>query len=474
MRGRLLIAILIASVGGGAGTAAAQGSAPSARRPAGPAPGSPFLGGVPSGTLSSSPLSLTVAEVIARALQHNLGVLNAEHDAGHADGARAVALSQLLPNIGGRVTETRQELNLAAFGFPRAAGAPAVVGPFNVFDARVYVSQSLVDLRAINEVRKERHLEAAAQQGYKSARDLVVLVASNAYLQAIAAGARVESAQAQLRTAQAIASQAQDLKSAGLVAGIDVLRAEVQVSTERQRATAATNELEKARLQIAQIIGLPIGQAFTLADQIPSLPAPAVSLDEAVDRAYKTRPDYLAALERVRAAEADRKAALGESLPSVRVTADYGAIGPTARSAEGTFAVMGAVNVPIFQGGRARGHLLEANADLRTRRAEAENMKASIYYEVRAAQLDVASATEQMDAATRGRELAAQQLVQARDRFTAGVANNLEIVQAQEAVALANEHYIAAQYGLDVAKAVFAHSLGTAEEAARQFLGDIR
>jgi outer membrane protein TolC len=391
-----------------------------------------------------------------------------------ARSTREQELADLLPNLSARVSETRQKLNLAAFGFPLPAGFPAIVGPFNLFDARLFLSQSILDLKAINDVRAERHNAAAAEFQYKSARDLVVLVSANAYLQALAAAARAESARAQLQTADALYQQAVDLRAGGLVPGIDVLRAEVQRSTERQRATAAGNALEKSKLQLARIIGLPIGQTFTLNDELPALPVPDITIDEALERAYKARPDYQAALERVHAAESTRRAVLGESLPSVRLNADFGDIGNTVGDARGTFAIAGAVSVPIFQGGRARARLAEADADLRARQAEADDLRAGIYYDVRAAFLDVQATGEQLQVAARARDLAGQQLTQARDRFAAGVADNIEVVQAQEAVTLAAEQYITALYGNSVAKALLARGLGVAEEAARRVFGGIR
>jgi len=176
----------------------------------------------------------------------------------------------------------------------------------------------------------------------------------------------------------------------------------------------------------------------------------------------------------VLAAEAARRAIVGEGLPSVRVNADYGAIGLTPGDARSTFAVTGAVNVPIFQGGRTRGRLLEAEADLRVRKSEAEDLKAGIYYDVRSAFLDLQATDEQLQVATRARELAAQQLAQARDRFSAGVADNIEVIQAQEAVALSAEQYIAALYGYGSAKGLLAAEVGGAEEALRQYLGGVR
>jgi len=464
--------LLLAAVCGFAPPASAQGQTPLIRQqPTLPAGLGPFLGGVPSGTPTSDTLTLSIGEAIKRALASNLGALTAEAAMERSNGTRWVTLSQLLPNVNGRVAESRQKVNLEAFGFPLPAGVPSVVGPFNVFDARVYLSQSVLDFRARNELRKDNHNLAAAQYSYKSARDLVVLVAASTYLQALAATARVESIQAQLQTAQAIYDQAVNLKTAGIVAGIDVIRAEVQLSTRRQRATTVANDLEKAKLQLARVVGLPVGQAFTLSEQLPPVPAPDITLEQALERAYRTRPDYQAALEHVRAAEAARRAAFDEQLPSVRVNADYGEIGLTPGTAVGTYAIVGAVNVPIFQGGRSHGRLIEADADLRDRRAEAEDLRAGIDYDVRTAFLDLKSGQEQLDVAMRSRDLAAQQLTQARDRFAAGVASNIEVVQAQEDVAVASEQYISALYTFNIAKALLARGIGVAEQAASQFLG---
>ena len=435
-----------------------------------------FLGGVPTGTATHEVVTITVFDAIVRALQHNLGVLLAEDAVGRARGERWKMLSELLPNVYGRITETRQKINLQAFGFgsaglPSLPGFPNVIGPFNIFDARVFLSQAVVDLAALNDARAETHNVEAARLMSVSARDFVINVAGTLYIRALGSRARAESARAQQQTAQALYDQALNLKQNGLVAGIDVLRAEVQLSTETQRATVSANEFEKAKLQLAHAIGLPLGQDFALDANLPQLPASDLTIDSAIELAYRTRPDYQAALERVRAAEATRRAVASSLLPSVRVNADYGDIGLSVSDAQFTYAVSGVVSIPIFQGGRFRAKLVEADADLRQRRAEAEDLKASIYYEVRTAFLDLDATAQQLKTATRARDLAAQQLVQARDRFAAGVASNIEVVQAQEAVAIASEQFISAQYGYDLAKGGLLRGIGTGQAVLRKLLG---
>ena len=156
------------------------------------APGaiSTFLGGVPSGTATNDVPAITILDAMNRALEHNLGVLVAEQHVGHASGTRWKALSDLLPNVNARISESRQVINLQSFGFgtsaDRSPAFPSIVGPFNVFDARVYVSQSVVDLAAINNARAEAHNVEAARYTYTGARDLVVWVAGTLYVQALA------------------------------------------------------------------------------------------------------------------------------------------------------------------------------------------------------------------------------------------------------------------------------------------------
>jgi outer membrane protein TolC len=475
----LIVAAMLPTTAAGQSPPPVFSSPPTRPSSQAPVPQGTFLGGVPTGTSTGAVLTISVVDAILRALDHNLGVLTAEEAVGRAQGARWRALAELLPNVNGRVSEARQIINLAAFGFSGGPGTPfegipPLVGPFNVFDARVYLSQTVLDLEAQNAKRAEEHNVEAARLTRQSARDFVIHVAGDLYVQALANSARVDSARTQQQTAQALYNQALDLKQGGVIAGIDVLRAEVQLNAQTQRATIAVNEFEKAKLLLARVIGLPLGQPFALDANLPELPASDMSLDTAVELAYRTRPDYLAALERIRSAEAERESVKGSALPSVHVNADYGAIGLAAADAQATYTVMGAVNVPIFQGNRTKGRLLETDADLRNRRAEADDLKAAIYYEVRGAYLDIDATSQQLSVAGKARDLAAQQLTQARDRFAAGVASNIEVVQAQDAVAVASEQLISAQYGYALAKGALVRGVGSSQDALRLLLGGPR
>ena len=429
---------------------------------------SPFLGSVSKGTAAPEPLALSVKDAVQRALQNNLGLLLQEESETTARGARWRALADLLPNLSGSLRSSRQVINLEAYGFPVAQ---PIVGPFNVHDARVYLSQAVIDLSALNESRASSLDLQAEKYGVKSARDLVVLVAVNLYLEAVASSSRIEMTRAQLSTAEALLRQAQDLKTAGMVAGIDVLRAQGQLQTQRQRVIAAENDFEKAKLQLARAIGLPLGQVFTLSDKIPYAPLTAPPVDEVLARALDARPDFLAAKSRVEAAQASIRAANDALLPSLHFDGDYGAIGQTYGAAHGTFSLAATVSIPVFDGGRTKARRVEAGSTLRQREAELADIRGRVEYEVRAALLDLRAADQQLQASDTNRQLADAELTQARDRFGAGVASNLEITQAQEAVATASEQYISALYSHNLAKASLARALGIAESAVTNYLG---
>jgi outer membrane protein TolC len=299
----------------------------------------------------------------------------------------------------------------------------------------------------------------------------VVQAVSNAYLAVISDSARVAAIQAELDTAQALFVRATDQKKAGTVAGIDVLRAEVQLRTEQQRLLAQKNQVEKDKLVLARAIGLPNGQQFRVTDLLP-FNALATSLDDLLKQAYEHRADFRAAAATVKAAEFAVQAAEGEHhWPSVVVQADYGDIGKTLAASHGTYSVVAGMRFPIYAGGRAQADIADASAVLHNKKNALEDLRGRIDYEVRGALLDLQSAADQVVVARTNVDLATETLTEARDRFGAGVTDNIEVVQAQQLMAAANENYIASLNGHNGAKIALATALGVAEEGVPTYLG---
>ncbi len=434
-------------------------------------PQGPFSGSVPEGKATAAVLPLSFKDAIERGLRNNLGLLLQSDNTLTARGEKWKELSALLPNVSGAVNETAEQIDLAAQGLRfHAPGIPTIVGPIGVFQTGVSLTQSLLDYSAIERKRGATSNENAAQHSLKNARELVVLAVANTYLKALAGASRVDTAVAEAQTAQALYDKASDQQNAGVSPAIDTLRAHVELQSRQQQLIVARNDYAIEKLTLARVIGLPSGQEFALTTEAPYEPLATAGVEEDLRRAYLSRPDYLAAAEQLRGAEEFRRAAAAENYPSLSMAGDYGAAGIRPGSSHGVFQVGATLSIPVFAGGRIHGDVLEAEAALRQSRQQLENLRGQIDYEVRTALLDLNAAADQVEVARSSVDLANQTLEQARDRFTAGVTDNLEVVQAQESVAAANESYISSLYAHNLAKVQLAQAIGFAEEGVKQYL----
>jgi outer membrane protein TolC len=434
---------------------------------------SPFIGSEPEGKATPELLQLNFQEAIDRGLRNNLGLLISGDQAITARGERWKELSNLLPNLQAQLQENVQTESLTALGlksnvFPFPI--PRVIGPFNYFDARASVSQSVFNFRDLEQERASSERLKSAQYSYKDARELVVLAVGNAYLLAIANAARIETTQAQVTNAQALYDKAVDQQRAGLNPAIDTLRSQVELQTREQQLIAARNDFAKQKLSLARIIGLPPGQEFILTEKAPYQALTPLPVEVYLQRAYTSRSDYQAAQAQVRAAELSRRAATAGHYPTLGFNANYGDIGINPSQSNGTWQVDGGLTIPIFAGGKVHSDVLEADSQLKQAGSQLGDLRGRIDYEVRSALLDLNSAAEQVEVARSTVELAEEALTQSRDRFSAGVTDNLEVVQAQESVASAHESYIQSLYAHNLAKVELARAIGDAEQGVKRYL----
>ena len=431
---------------------------------------SPFSSSVPA-KLVPGVMPLSLQDAIDRGLKQNLGLLLSSAEVRSARGQRWEQLSALLPHVTAAPYVAQSEINLAELGFTSVPGihVPPSVGPFSYFDARVGVTQSLFDWKSINATRAAGQSLKSAEYSKKDARDLVVLAVGYSYLQAMADEARIETAAAQVQTAQALYDQATDQVNAGTSPAIDGLRAKVELQTRQQQLIQAKNDFAIQKLTVARVIGLAPGQEFELTDKSPYQPFEGITPDEALSRAYASRSDYQAAMADMRAAEYSRKAAVAGYLPSLSFNADYGTGGAHPSTATQVFDVRGTLTIPLFQGGSVHGEVLQADAKLEQSRERLDNLRAQIDSDVRAALLNLQSSAEQVKVARSNIELAEETLAQSRDRFSAGVTDTVEVVQSQEAVASAHEQYISSLYSYNFAKISLARALGVAEEGVKEY-----
>jgi outer membrane protein TolC len=434
---------------------------------------SPSTGSVPSGPATNEVLSLTINEAITQAVRYNLGAIESEENTRAARGQRLVALSRLLPQVSAELNENVDQVNLTALGLGavKIPGIPAVVGPFSYSTASANLSQTLFSYESIQRFRSARSGEQAAQLSYKDTLDVITLTVGNAYLQIIEARSRIEAEEAQVQNAQALYDRAVDDFHAGTSPRIDVTRTGVQLHTEEYNLSVARNDFAVAKLTLGRAIGLPLGQSFEIADQLPYADINPPTVEEALKMAYDSRSDFRSALNSAKSAEQGLSAAKGERYPVVAVSGDYGDQGATFGQSHGVFSFQAGISVPVFTGGRIKGDITQAEATLHQRKAEAENIRGQIDYDVRTAFLNLNAAKEQVDVAHQNVDLANDNVARSNERFAAGVTDSVEVVQSEQSLASANDQYITSLYSHNLAKLALARALGVARVNFSQYLG---
>jgi outer membrane protein TolC len=413
---------------------------------------------------------LSLDEAIQLGLKNNLTALQAGTSNRLARVERIRALSALLPAVSGSVGENVQEISLATFGF-RFPGVPTIIGPFAYSDVRAAASMNLLDWSARKNLQAAEQKQKAVELSGQNARDLVVEAVANAYFSIIAADARVAAARSEAATAQALYERARDQHAAGVSPAIDELRSQVEWKSRQQQLLAAQNLFSKDKLTLARVTGLPPAQDFELSDTAPYAPLDGLTPEQMLDRAHQSRGDYLSLKAQVQAAETTRDAALAERYPKLALEGNYGASGVNTAQLHPTFAFVGSVKVNVFDGGRIHADVAQAEIEIRQRKDELGSLDQHIDVDIRSALLDLRSAADQVAVARDNLDVANQTLTQARDRFTAGVTDNIEVVQAQDSVANAQEALISSMYAHNLAKVALARAVGMTDTNLKQFMG---
>lgn len=417
----------------------------------------------------SGPIRIGLDDAVKRALATNLSPITSANSVSYARASRLQSLSELLPNISINASETITQVNLAAYGLaiqlPASSGLsfPTVVGPYQYQQLQGQVSQSVLNFVQSRNYKSSKESERSSALSARDTRELVVLAVAGTYLQTVAASARVTSQEAQVQNAEAIYRQAQVRKSAGVNSRIDVMRSLVELQTQEQRLNSLRSDVLKQKIGLARLIGIPLGRELILSEAFHNeenaIPDEAAALSTAVQKRW----DLRASASQVKVAELAVAAARAERYPSLSLSGDYGVIGPTPVSQHGVFAITGALTVPVYSGGRMKADLLQAEAALRQRRSELSDAQGRVESEVRTAMIELRTAAGQIQLATSNRGYANETLTEARDRFEAGVATTVEVVQAQEQVASAENDYVSSVFSYQLAKLWLARATGEAE-----------
>jgi outer membrane protein len=412
---------------------------------------------------ATAPLKLTLRDAVTLALKQNPQVILANLGVAQSEQDRAIARSALLPQVHGAASETLNRVNLEAAIGLRFPNFPQHVGPYRYEQVGTTFQASVFDLTLWRRYGASAAGIDSSRAQELSVREESVLLVVSQYLGSQRAAADVQAAQSRVDLAQALYDQAADLQKNGVGTGIDTLRANVQLQNEKQRLIVARTELETTLFGLSRLLNLDPNQRVELADSVSFFDTPAVDADQTLERAWQARPELRQLLSQEQRAELELRAAGDARLPRVTVGGFWAEQGLNSSNAIPVYSYQASVEVPIFTGGRIQADRAKAELDIRQLKQQEQETRNRIALEVKTAIAQVASARSEVDVANLGIQLARQEVEQARDRFQAGVANNVEVIQAQDTLARASDNQIAALYRYNQSRADLAHSIGQME-----------
>jgi outer membrane protein TolC len=339
---------------------------------------------------------------------------------------------------------------------------PRVVGPFNSVDVRARLTQSVFDFSSIRRYQASRAAILAAKDDRGNTDDTISATVAKAYLAALRADADVEAYQANVALAEAVLKQSENQKAAGTGTGIEVTRSKVQLSNEKQHLLMVQNDRSKAYLQLLRAMGLNLATELELTDKLSYEPTEAISVEQAQAEALKNRPDLKAQAEHEAAARLNANSVKLERLPSLYAYADYGTTGTNGNivSLLPTRDYGVTMRVPIFDGGRRDARRAETASQFRQERIRSNDLHEQLELDIRTSLDSLHSAEAQLKVAEEGLTLSDSELTQARRRFEAGFASNLEVTDAQTRLERARDNRIAALFGYNVARIDLGRAMG--------------
>ena len=411
-------------------------------------------------------LKLTLDQAVGLALKQNPTAQIAILTAAQSEQDKNIARSELLPQVNAKISDEAQKVNLLAqFGgktpFP---GFPKTLGPYQVFSAGPTFGGPVFDLTLWKRYQAARETMSASKANSLSTREQVILLVVSQYIGTLRAVANVQASQSRVELAQALYDQAADLQKEGVGTGIDTLRANVELQNEKQRLIQAETDRETFLYGLSRLLNLDPRQPIELGDSLSFFDTPQPEVETSLELALAERQEWKAMESQIKAAGSQKKAAQFSRLPSLRFDGDFAYVGTSGNTTLPTYTYQASVNLPIFTGGRIHAEIVRADLEIRKLEQQQADLRNQIALDVKTALLNLSSARNEVQVANLGVVLSKEEVDQARDRFKAGVANNIEVIQAQDALSRANDNQIAALYRFNQARADLARSIGQMEK----------
>ena len=416
-----------------------------------------------AGQAAGGPLKLTLDRAVGLALKQNPTAQIAVLQAAQAVQDKNIARAALLPQADLQTYDAVRRSNIEAQLGIEFPGVPQHIGPINIFNAGPTFGMPVFDLNLWNRYRSARAGANASKENSLSTREQVILLVVSQYIGTLRAMATVEAAQSRVELAQALYDQAADLQKEGVGTGIDTLRANVELQNEKQALLVAQADRDASLFGLSKLLNLDPHQEIQLEDSLSFFDTPQPDVNSSIDEALASRPEWRALEQQTKAADFDKKASQDLRLPTLRLDGNWAYQGTRLNNGIPVYNYQATLDVPLFTGGRTHAEIVRSDLQLKVLDEQKADLRNQIALDVKTALLNLKSARNQVEVANLGIQLSKEEVEQARDRFQAGVANNIEVIQAQDALARANDNQIAALYRFNQARADYAKSVGQME-----------
>jgi outer membrane protein TolC len=404
-------------------------------------------------------LSLEKAIQIASYSQQSTAVQRGEQILNLAKSGYGHARSNLLPDLDGAVTEQNQIVNLRSLGlrFEPAPGFtfPESVGPFSTFDARIRLTQNILNLSTIRSLQAARREVNSAQAEKASIRDFEAGRAAKLYAAALRAEAELEAGKANIALAEALRDKALHKRSVGEGTDIEVARTRLAVARDQQRSIAAETELHRSHLDLINLLNLPWGTRLKLTGKLAIVPADMPAVADAMTTALQSRADLKGQEERTASARLKNTATRLERVPSIVGFGDYGV-----QSGVATHLVGATLRVPLFDGGRMEADRAQAVSLMRQEEIREQELRKRVELEIRKVLATLASTRQQVEVAEQAVSLANDVLAHSKRLYEAGLTNSIEVIDAQTELEIAKDDHVAALFDYTNARIDLAEAMG--------------
>jgi len=413
---------------------------------------------------SGEPVKLTLEQSVQLALKQNTTAQIAILTAAQAQQDKNISRSNLIPNATLQVSDEARRQNIEAGFGTKIPGIPEHSGPFQIFNAGVAFGTPIFDLTLWRRYQAAKELAGAQKSTSDATREQVILLVVSQYIGSLRAEANVTASKSRVELAQALYDQAADLQKEGVGTGIDTLRANVELQNEKQALIQAENDRDASLYVLSRLLNLDPKQKVELADSLSFFDTPQPEVESSIDLALAARAEWKSMEQQVKAAERQKQASQAERLPSLRFDGNWAYQGISSSTGIPVYTYQAGIQMPLFTGGRIHAEIVKSDLQIKALQQQKADLRNSIALDVKTALLNLDSARNEVQVANLGVQLAKEEVNQARDRFKAGVANNIEVIQAQDALARANDNQIVALYRFNQARADYARGVGQMEK----------